>query len=106
MLIHPWDAAISDTGCSQESAACACTSPASPPSSNTMTTTRKNTASRSPDASKTAEPAGTAPQPPSNAGASTKSANGNPAAYQISSSGKCRLLTSVWCPSGLPPVPH
>lgn len=43
-------------------------------------TTRENTAPRSPDASKAAEPDGTAPQPPSNAGAATKSANGNPAA--------------------------
>ena len=75
-------------GCSQESAACACTSPVWPPSSNTTTTTRKNTGPRSPNASKAAEPDGTAPQPPpSNAGVSTKSANGNPAANQISSSG-------------------
>ena len=43
-------------------------------------TTLKNTAPGSPDASKAAEPAGTTLQPRSNAGASRKSANGNPAA--------------------------
>ena len=53
----------------EESAACACTSPASPPSSSTTTTTRNSTAPGSPDASKAADPGGTAPQPPSNAGA-------------------------------------
>jgi hypothetical protein len=39
----------------------------------------KNTAPRSPNAWKAAEPAGTTPQPRSNADASTKSANGDPA---------------------------
>jgi DNA/RNA-binding domain of Phe-tRNA-synthetase-like protein len=39
-------------------------------------------ADQPPNASKAADPAGTAPQPHSNAGASTKSANGNPAPEQ------------------------
>jgi hypothetical protein len=40
----------------------------------------KSTAPRSPNALTAADPAGTAPQPHSNAGASRKPANGNPAA--------------------------
>src|SRR5487761_970821 len=66
-------------GCSPESAVCASTSPVLPPSSSTTTTTRKSTAPGSPNTLKAADPAGTAPQPRSNAGASRKSANGNPA---------------------------
>jgi nitroimidazol reductase NimA-like FMN-containing flavoprotein (pyridoxamine 5'-phosphate oxidase superfamily) len=66
-------------GCSQESAVCGSTSRALPPSSSTTTTTRKSTAPGSPNALKAADPAGAARQPRSNAGASRKSANGNPA---------------------------
>jgi len=82
-------------GCSPESAVCACTSPVLPPSSSTTTTTRKSTAPGSPNALKAADPAGTAPQPRSNAGASRKSANGNPATNRGAGGPSARSLADA-----------